>query len=132
MGKASHTNHLYSHLLVTPCDRLYCPVIHSGSNVHSPQSLLQFFSYTNWMNCVRRDFISCHLLLTLLSSFSLHSLFQLNFILFVNIVRVLATKIRETNAGRYDTRKQYRFVRPLPLFLCIQMPQNCEFSIIPA
>lgn len=37
-------------------------------------------------------------------------LFQLNFILFVNIVRVLATKIRETNAGRYDTRKQYRFV----------------------
>uniref|UniRef100_A0A087X4T1 Parathyroid hormone 2 receptor a n=1 Tax=Poecilia formosa TaxID=48698 RepID=A0A087X4T1_POEFO len=32
----------------------------------------------------------------------------LNFILFVNIVRVLATKIRETNAGRYDTRKQYR------------------------
>lgn len=38
-------------------------------------------------------------------------LFQLNFVLFVNIVRVLATKIRETNAGRYDTRKQYRFVR---------------------
>lgn len=36
--------------------------------------------------------------------------FQLNFILFVNIVRVLATKIRETNAGRYDTRKQYRCV----------------------
>lgn len=35
---------------------------------------------------------------------------QLNFVLFVNIVRVLATKIRETNAGRYDTRKQYRFV----------------------
>ncbi|KTF71278.1 hypothetical protein cypCar_00047711, partial [Cyprinus carpio] len=33
---------------------------------------------------------------------------KLNFILFVNIVRVLATKIRETNAGRYDTRKQYR------------------------
>ncbi|XP_051786276.1 parathyroid hormone 2 receptor a [Erpetoichthys calabaricus] len=32
----------------------------------------------------------------------------LNFILFLNIVRVLATKIRETNAGRYDTRKQYR------------------------
>ncbi|XP_062845394.1 parathyroid hormone 2 receptor [Trichomycterus rosablanca] len=31
----------------------------------------------------------------------------LNFVLFVNIVRVLATKIRETNAGRYDTRKQY-------------------------
>ncbi|TSK67220.1 Parathyroid hormone 2 receptor [Bagarius yarrelli] len=31
----------------------------------------------------------------------------LNFLLFVNIVRVLATKIRETNAGRYDTRKQY-------------------------
>lgn len=36
-------------------------------------------------------------------------LFQLNFVLFVNIVRVLATKIRETNAGRYDTRKQYRY-----------------------
>ncbi|XP_042192170.1 parathyroid hormone 2 receptor [Callorhinchus milii] len=31
-----------------------------------------------------------------------------NFMLFVNIVRVLATKLRETNAGRYDTRKQYR------------------------
>ncbi len=28
------------------------------------------------------------------------------------------------HAGRYDTRKQYRFVRPLPvsLFLCIQVP----------
>lgn len=36
--------------------------------------------------------------------------FQLNFILFLNIVRVLAMKIRETNAGRYDTRKQYRLV----------------------
>lgn len=43
-------------------------------------------------------------------TFSSSLLFQLNFILFVNIVRVLATKIRETNAGRYDTRKQYRFV----------------------
>lgn len=33
---------------------------------------------------------------------------QLNFILFINIVRVLATKLRETNAGRCDTRQQYR------------------------
>lgn len=33
---------------------------------------------------------------------------QLNFILFLNIVRVLATKLRETNAGRCDTRQQYR------------------------
>ncbi|XP_012494631.1 PREDICTED: parathyroid hormone/parathyroid hormone-related peptide receptor isoform X2 [Propithecus coquereli] len=32
----------------------------------------------------------------------------LNFILFSNIVRVLATKLRETNAGRCDTRQQYR------------------------
>ncbi|XP_058144958.1 parathyroid hormone/parathyroid hormone-related peptide receptor isoform X1 [Dasypus novemcinctus] len=32
----------------------------------------------------------------------------LNFILFLNIVRVLATKLRETNAGRCDTRQQYR------------------------
>ncbi|MXQ95557.1 hypothetical protein E5288_WYG015690 [Bos mutus] len=32
----------------------------------------------------------------------------LNFILFINIVRVLATKLRETNAGRCDTRQQYR------------------------
>ncbi|XP_066101443.1 parathyroid hormone/parathyroid hormone-related peptide receptor isoform X1 [Saccopteryx bilineata] len=32
----------------------------------------------------------------------------LNFFLFINIVRVLATKLRETNAGRCDTRQQYR------------------------
>ncbi|XP_004704052.1 parathyroid hormone/parathyroid hormone-related peptide receptor isoform X1 [Echinops telfairi] len=32
----------------------------------------------------------------------------LNFILFINIVRVLATKLRETNAGRCDTGQQYR------------------------
>uniref|UniRef100_A0A8C6I397 Parathyroid hormone/parathyroid hormone-related peptide receptor n=1 Tax=Mus spicilegus TaxID=10103 RepID=A0A8C6I397_MUSSI len=32
----------------------------------------------------------------------------LNFILFINIIRVLATKLRETNAGRCDTRQQYR------------------------
>ncbi|XP_075070260.1 parathyroid hormone/parathyroid hormone-related peptide receptor [Mixophyes fleayi] len=31
-----------------------------------------------------------------------------NFFLFINIVRVLATKLRETNAGRCDTRQQYR------------------------
>ncbi|XP_020854757.1 parathyroid hormone/parathyroid hormone-related peptide receptor isoform X3 [Phascolarctos cinereus] len=31
-----------------------------------------------------------------------------NFILFINIIRVLATKLRETNAGRCDTRQQYR------------------------
>ncbi|OCT75385.1 parathyroid hormone/parathyroid hormone-related peptide receptor [Xenopus laevis] len=31
-----------------------------------------------------------------------------NFGLFINIVRVLATKLRETNAGRCDTRQQYR------------------------
>ncbi|XP_075927843.1 parathyroid hormone/parathyroid hormone-related peptide receptor-like isoform X2 [Petromyzon marinus] len=30
-----------------------------------------------------------------------------NFAFFVNIVRVLATKLRETNAGRYDARRQY-------------------------
>ncbi|XP_063075390.1 parathyroid hormone/parathyroid hormone-related peptide receptor isoform X2 [Engraulis encrasicolus] len=32
----------------------------------------------------------------------------INFVLFLNIVRVLATKLRETNAGRCDTRQQYR------------------------
>ncbi|XP_030606861.1 parathyroid hormone/parathyroid hormone-related peptide receptor [Archocentrus centrarchus] len=32
----------------------------------------------------------------------------INFLLFLNIVRVLATKLRETNAGRCDTRQQYR------------------------
>ncbi|XP_066573358.1 parathyroid hormone/parathyroid hormone-related peptide receptor [Amia ocellicauda] len=31
-----------------------------------------------------------------------------NFVLFLNIIRVLATKLRETNAGRCDTRQQYR------------------------
>ncbi|XP_077160792.1 parathyroid hormone/parathyroid hormone-related peptide receptor [Paroedura picta] len=31
-----------------------------------------------------------------------------NFILFIKIIRVLATKLRETNAGRCDTRQQYR------------------------
>ncbi|XP_048338939.1 parathyroid hormone/parathyroid hormone-related peptide receptor-like, partial [Sphaerodactylus townsendi] len=31
-----------------------------------------------------------------------------NFILFINIIRVLATKLRETNAGRCDARQQYR------------------------
>lgn len=34
---------------------------------------------------------------------------QINFILFLNIIRVLATKLRETNAGRCDTRQQYRY-----------------------
>lgn len=33
---------------------------------------------------------------------------QVNFMLFLNIIRVLATKLRETNAGRCDTRQQYR------------------------
>lgn len=32
----------------------------------------------------------------------------INFLLFLNIVRVLATKLRETNARRCDTRQQYR------------------------
>ncbi|XP_014836409.1 PREDICTED: parathyroid hormone/parathyroid hormone-related peptide receptor isoform X1 [Poecilia mexicana] len=32
----------------------------------------------------------------------------INFILFLNIIRVLATKLLETNAGRCDTRQQYR------------------------
>ncbi|XP_040595941.1 parathyroid hormone/parathyroid hormone-related peptide receptor isoform X3 [Mesocricetus auratus] len=36
----------------------------------------------------------------------------LNFILFINIIRVLATKLRETNAGRCDTRQQYRCSGP--------------------
>ncbi|KAK6492093.1 parathyroid hormone/parathyroid hormone-related peptide receptor-like [Huso huso] len=33
---------------------------------------------------------------------------MVNFVLFLNIIRVLATKLRETNAGRCDTRQQYR------------------------
>lgn len=37
--------------------------------------------------------------------------------LFLNIIRVLATKLRETNAGRCDTRQQYRYRLPLVLLL---------------
>ncbi|TTB70986.1 Parathyroid hormone/parathyroid hormone-related peptide receptor [Bagarius yarrelli] len=33
---------------------------------------------------------------------------QINFLLFLNIIRVLATKLRESNAGRCDSRQQYR------------------------
>ncbi|XP_066537016.1 parathyroid hormone/parathyroid hormone-related peptide receptor [Hoplias malabaricus] len=32
----------------------------------------------------------------------------MNFLLFLNIIRVLATKLRESNAGRCDSRQQYR------------------------
>ncbi|XP_047670603.1 parathyroid hormone/parathyroid hormone-related peptide receptor-like [Tachysurus fulvidraco] len=32
----------------------------------------------------------------------------INFLLFLNIIRVLATKLRESNAGRCDSRQQYR------------------------
>uniref|UniRef100_A0A8C1GZK0 Parathyroid hormone 2 receptor b n=1 Tax=Cyprinus carpio TaxID=7962 RepID=A0A8C1GZK0_CYPCA len=53
----------------------------------------------------------------------------LNFILFVNIVRVLATKIRETNAGRYDTRKQYRnFLLLMILCVLLRFPVHLPFS----
>ncbi|XP_051879179.1 parathyroid hormone/parathyroid hormone-related peptide receptor [Pristis pectinata] len=31
-----------------------------------------------------------------------------NFMLFINIIRLLATKLRESNVGRCDTRQQYR------------------------
>ncbi|XP_032876179.1 LOW QUALITY PROTEIN: parathyroid hormone/parathyroid hormone-related peptide receptor [Amblyraja radiata] len=31
-----------------------------------------------------------------------------NFMLFINIIRLLATKLRETNVGRCDSRQQYR------------------------
>ncbi|KAJ6624283.1 hypothetical protein lerEdw1_014824, partial [Lerista edwardsae] len=40
----------------------------------------------------------------------LWTILQLNFVLFLNTVRVLATKIWETNAVGYDTRKQYRII----------------------
>uniref|UniRef100_A0A6Q2YC78 Parathyroid hormone 2 receptor n=1 Tax=Esox lucius TaxID=8010 RepID=A0A6Q2YC78_ESOLU len=43
----------------------------------------------------------------------------LNFIFFVNIVRVLATKLRETNAGRYDSRKQCRKLAKSTLVLVL-------------
>uniref|UniRef100_A0A8C5EUP4 Parathyroid hormone/parathyroid hormone-related peptide receptor n=1 Tax=Gouania willdenowi TaxID=441366 RepID=A0A8C5EUP4_GOUWI len=48
-------------------------------------------------------------ILRLLSSLAL-ILFppQVNFILFLNIIRVLASKLRETNAGHCDSRQQYR------------------------
>ncbi|XP_051884263.1 parathyroid hormone 2 receptor-like isoform X3 [Pristis pectinata] len=43
----------------------------------------------------------------------------INFIFFVNIIRVLATKLRETNAGRYDARKQYRKLAKSTLILVL-------------
>ncbi|CAK6448131.1 unnamed protein product [Pipistrellus nathusii] len=43
----------------------------------------------------------------------------LNFILFLNTVRVLATKIRETNAVGHDTRKQYRKLAKSTLVLVL-------------
>uniref|UniRef100_A0A4X2K8M4 Parathyroid hormone 2 receptor n=1 Tax=Vombatus ursinus TaxID=29139 RepID=A0A4X2K8M4_VOMUR len=43
----------------------------------------------------------------------------LNFILFLNTVRVLATKIWETNAVGYDTRKQYRKLAKSTLVLIL-------------
>lgn len=46
--------------------------------------------------------------------------FQVNFVLFLNIIRVLATKLRETNAGRCDTRQQYRY----------QLPGLCGFTVL--
>ncbi|KAM4697824.1 parathyroid hormone 2 receptor [Rhinophrynus dorsalis] len=43
----------------------------------------------------------------------------LNFILFLNTVRVLATKIWESNAVGYDTRKQYRKLAKSTLILIL-------------
>ncbi|XP_059830142.1 parathyroid hormone/parathyroid hormone-related peptide receptor-like isoform X2 [Hypanus sabinus] len=51
-----------------------------------------------------------------LSAGNLKLIFQLpilasilvNFMLFINIIRLLATKLRESNVGRCDTRQQYR------------------------
>ncbi|XP_072902928.1 parathyroid hormone 2 receptor-like isoform X2 [Hemitrygon akajei] len=43
----------------------------------------------------------------------------INFFLFVNIVRILATKLRETNAGRYDAKKQYRKLARSTLILVL-------------
>ncbi|XP_068931205.1 parathyroid hormone 2 receptor [Petaurus breviceps papuanus] len=43
----------------------------------------------------------------------------LNFVLFLNTVRVLATKIWETNAVGYDTRKQYRKLAKSTLVLIL-------------
>lgn len=47
---------------------------------------------------------------------------QVNFILFINIIRVLATKLRETNAGRCDSRQQYRWGSPLSWILSLWIP----------
>lgn len=34
---------------------------------------------------------------------------QVNFLLFINIIRVLASKLWETNTGKLDPRQQYRY-----------------------
>ncbi|NXV41985.1 PTH1R protein, partial [Uria aalge] len=51
-----------------------------------------------------------------------------NFILFINIIRVLATKLRETNAGRCDSRQQYRVSLPFCLWILLPFEDPLPLS----
>lgn len=71
---------------------------------HRPCWLTALFQYT----CTAQETLFFHYVHLCLITRCLFSL-QVNFVLFLNIIRVLATKLRETNAGRCDTRQQYRY-----------------------
>lgn len=91
------------------------------SNAHRGCCSGEYVLISTFPYRVRNDSVSLHLwhhswwirhlsVIPITSNSNIMFLFplQINFLLFLNIVRVLATKLRETNARRCDTRQQYR------------------------